>query len=188
MVAASILPVASHKGKLYFLFGKENEMEDSAPGFSDFGGGVEKDESIMDTAIREGSEELCGFLGDSTKIRALLKGGMYPLIHDTYHIHMFVMAYDENLPCYFTNHHRFLWQRMDKKLLNDSKYFEKQEIRWFSVEDMKKDRKLFRGFYREIVDTILKDIKGITAFVKNNKRGEGICSLSKTRRQRKKGG
>ena len=64
MVAASILPVALHKGKIYFLFGKENEMEDSAPGFSDFGGRVENSESIMETALREGSEELCGFLGE----------------------------------------------------------------------------------------------------------------------------
>jgi len=42
MVAGSILPVAYYKNKLYFLFGKENPMEDSSKGFSDFGGGVIK--------------------------------------------------------------------------------------------------------------------------------------------------
>ena len=76
------------------------------------------------------------------------------------------MKYDENLPRYFTNHHRFLWERMDKNVLNDSKYFEKQEIRWFSVEDMKRKKSSFRGFYREIVDMILDEIKNISAFVK----------------------
>jgi 8-oxo-dGTP pyrophosphatase MutT (NUDIX family) len=187
MVASSILPVAIHKGKLYFLFGKENEMEDSAPGFSDFGGRVENDESIMETALREGSEELCGFLGDSTGIRSLLRGGVFPLVHGTYHIHIFVMKYDENLPCYFTNHHRFLWERMDKNVLNDSKYFEKQEIRWFSVEDMKRKKKEFRGFYREIVDMILGEVKPISAFVKKVA-SPGLCSLSKTRKRKVKGG
>ena len=91
MVAASILPVAIHKGKLYFLFGKENEMEDSARGFSDFGGGVEEGESIMDTALREGSEELCGFLGDYHNIEKILKNGFYPLVHEKYqyHVHLY---------------------------------------------------------------------------------------------------
>jgi len=177
MVAASILPVASHKGKLYFLFGKENEMEDSARGFSDFGGGLEKGESIMETAIREGSEVLCGFLGDSASIRAKLRKGIYPLVHNDYHMHIFAMDYDENLPIYFTNHHKFLWNRMDKKMLNDSKYFEKQEIRWFSVEDMRRKKGMFRSFYREMVDVILMNIKEISAFVKK-----------KNRRTLKKGG
>ena len=166
MVAASILPVAFHKGKLYFLFGKENEMEDSAKGFSDFGGGVESGESIMQTALREGSEELSGFLGDSKAIQKLMKGGFYTLSHGEYHIHIFSMRYDENLPLYFTNHHRFVWQRMNKDVLNDSKFFEKQEIRWFSVDDMRKQKKVFRKFYQEMVDDILREIPEITAFIK----------------------
>jgi len=166
MVAASILPVAIHKGKLFFLFGKENEMEDSAKGFSDFGGGVEENETIIETALREGSEELSGFLGDSKAIKVFMNRGVFKLSHSDYHIHIFLMKYDENLPCYFTNHHRFVWDRMDKHILNDSKYFEKQEIRWFSQEDMKKERNLFRNFYREIVDRILENISDIKTFVK----------------------
>ena len=62
MVGSSILPVAIHDNTLYFLFGKENPFEDSAKGFSDFGGGMERNESRLDTALREGSEELSGFL------------------------------------------------------------------------------------------------------------------------------
>ena len=37
-MGAGILPTTIHNGKLYFLFGKEGKYEDSAPGFSDFGG------------------------------------------------------------------------------------------------------------------------------------------------------
>jgi 8-oxo-dGTP pyrophosphatase MutT (NUDIX family) len=188
MVAASILPVAIHKGTLYFLFGKENQMEDSSKGFSDFGGGLEGDETIMETAIREGSEELSGFLGDSKAIKALLRRGFYRLSHGDYHIHIFLMKYDENLPCYFTNHHKFVWDRMDKKILNDSKYFEKQEIRWFSPEDMKRERKLFRSFYREIVDNILSDISNIKSFVKKISSLYKGAVCSRSTRKNLKGG
>ena len=72
MVAASILPVSIHKGKLYFLFGKENELEDSAKGFSDFGGRVENQETIYETALREGTEELSGFLGNAKQLKQLI--------------------------------------------------------------------------------------------------------------------
>lgn len=192
MVAASILPVALHKGKLYFLFGKENEMEDSAKGFSDFGGRVENGESIIDTAFREGSEELCGFLGDDSSIKCMLKrGGIYKMSHGEYHIHIFLMEYDENLPRYFTNHHRFLWNRMDKDLLNDSKFFEKQEIRWFSIADLRTMKSEFRSFYQEIVDSILGNMKKIIAFV--NKRRQKTakvrgCVIAKMRKTLKRGG
>jgi NADH pyrophosphatase NudC (nudix superfamily) len=186
MVASSILPVALHKGKLYFLFGKENEMEDSAKGFSDFGGRVEEGESIMKAAFREGSEELCGFLGDETAIQCLLKKGTYHLVHNNYHVHIFLMEYDENLPTYFTNQHRFLWNRMDQTVLNESRFFEKQEIKWFSVSDMKKMRPVFRIFYQNIVDRILSKMKEITAFV-NKQRITKVKSCS-TKTKKKRGG
>ena len=71
MPAASILPVSFYKNKLYFLFGKENPMEDSSKGFSDFGGGQDGNENYLEAAIRESVEESTGFLGsieDMTKI------------------------------------------------------------------------------------------------------------------------
>ena len=46
MTGSSILPVSIHNEKIYFLFGKETELEQSAKGFSDFGGGIEKGEGI----------------------------------------------------------------------------------------------------------------------------------------------
>jgi 8-oxo-dGTP pyrophosphatase MutT (NUDIX family) len=167
MVASSILPISVHNGQLFFLFGKENEMEDSAKGFSDFGGRVEKNESILDTAFREGSEELCGFLGDDQDIKRLIqKSGVLKYSHNDYHVHIFPIDYDHNLPIYFTNHHRFVWNRMNKKMLNESKVYEKQEICWFSVQDLKTRRNDFRPFYREIIDQLLKHIVEIRKFSK----------------------
>jgi 8-oxo-dGTP pyrophosphatase MutT (NUDIX family) len=178
MVASSILPVTIYKNQLYFLFGKENEMEDSAKGFSDFGGRVESGESIMETAYREGAEELCGFLGNPEQLKKQIKrnGGTYHLEHNDYHIHIFYMDYDERLPHYFTQNHRFLWNKMDRELLNASKCFEKQEIRWFSTDEMKSHaiQKQFRPFYVEMVELMLKNIDKIRTFI-----------LSKTKKWRK---
>jgi 8-oxo-dGTP pyrophosphatase MutT (NUDIX family) len=167
MVAGSILPVTIHNNKLYFLFGKENSMEDSAKGWSDFGGGVDKGETPYSTALREGGEELTGFLGDKKHIQKLIKkgGGIYKITHNDYHVHIFLMEYDEKLPIYYNQNHKFLWERMDKKILNDSKLFEKIEIGWFSTDDMRKRKSEFRKFYQEIVDLFLNDMDNIRKFL-----------------------
>lgn len=166
MVAGSILPITIHKNKVYFLFGKENPLEDSAKGWSDFGGGVERGESPYTTALREGGEELTGFLGDSKQIKKLIKknGGILKHIHNTYHVHMFYLDYDENLPKYYNQNHRFLWDRMDTTLLSKTKLFEKIEIGWFSIEDIKHHKAEFRNFYQEIVDELLDNIENIQKF------------------------
>lgn len=167
MVAGSILPISIHNNKLYFLFGKENPLEDSARGWSDFGGGVENGESPYKTALREGGEELTGFLGDGKTIQKLIKknGGVYKLINKTYHVHMFFLQYDENLPRYYNLNHRFLWDRMNNETLSKTKLFEKIEIGWFSIDDMKRRKKEFRSFYQEIVDDILADMENIQRFI-----------------------
>jgi 8-oxo-dGTP pyrophosphatase MutT (NUDIX family) len=181
MVAGSILPITIHQNKLYFLFGKENELERGAPGWSDFGGGCENGESPYKTALREGGEELTGFLGGAVEVSKLIKqnGGYYKMNHGTYHIHAFFLEYDENLPKYYNYNHRFLWERMDKETLNSSKLFEKIEIGWFSIDDMKRRKKEFRGFYQEIVDLFIADSENIRTFIeKKSKRGQ------KTRKNR----
>ena len=166
MVAGSILPVTIHKNQLYFLFGKENPMEDSAKGWSDFGGGVEHGETPYTTAIREGAEELSGFLGSPTDIETRLKNGFYKVMCNDYHIHLFFLPYDEKLPFYYNKNHHFLWEKIDKNVLNDSKCFEKIEIDWFSIEDIKRRKKEFRSFYREIVDSVLENLPQIRQFIK----------------------
>lgn len=173
MTGSSILPVSIHNGKIFFLFGKENEFEQSAKGFSDFGGGNEPGETIYETAMREGAEELTGFLGDSTEIRQYIdkKGGVYPINYkNQYHTHIFVMDYDPNLPKYYNQNHRFLWEKMDKNELKKTKLFEKIEIKWFSIKEMQTEIKSFRPFYQDIVKQIIKELPKIKKFVckKNN--------------------
>ena len=95
-MGGSILPTTIHNGKIYFLFGKERDIDEN-PGWSDFGGGTDKGESLFETAIREGSEELTGFLGDKKEIKKLLKRyGTYNVDfkssgYTTYRCHIFPM-------------------------------------------------------------------------------------------------
>jgi heme oxygenase len=56
---------------------------------------------------------------------------------------------------------------MDKKLLNNSKLFEKIEIDWFSFDDLKNRKKEFRNFYQEIVDKFILQKDQITEFIKS---------------------
>lgn len=173
MVASSILPIAlNKKNELCFLFGKENPLEDSAKGFSDFGGRLEKGETPFQGALREGSEELTGFLGNEIQLKQLIKknGGTYHMLVNQYHIHMFKLDYDEKLPFYYNQNHLFLWDKMDKQMLNNSKLFEKIEIQWFTIKEMKKQINQFRSFYQEIVKQIIESEDKIKIFLQKKMR------------------
>ena len=163
---AGIQPVAIFKNKLYFLFGKENQYADT-PGWSDFGGGIDKGETALKTAVREAQEELTGFLGGDKEIKRLLGKGTYNLKHNDYQMFICQLDYDETLPFYYNNNHSFLWNNMDKKLLNKTKLFEKIEIKWFTVDEMKTHKSAFRGFYQKIVDEILRHLPKIKKMVKS---------------------
>lgn len=171
MPAASILPVAFHNNKLYFLFGKENPMEDSAVGYSDFGGGIESGESALDAATREGSEELTGFLGTQQELKTRMrKHGVYKIKYafpnkNTYTIHIFPMSYDLEFVKYFNDNHAFLWNRMNKQMLNKSKLFEKIKVDWFCEDELQSRMPEYRTFYRDIVKTILAEAGKIRAFI-----------------------
>jgi 8-oxo-dGTP pyrophosphatase MutT (NUDIX family) len=187
MVAGSILPVTIHNGKLHFLFGKENDMEDSARGWSDFGGGVETGETPYETAMREGGEELSGFLGDGKVISEHIRkhGGTMNHVNGSYHVHMFYLPYDENLVKYYNQNHDFLWKRMNKQILNDSRLFEKQEIGWFSVEDCKRRKPEFRKFYQEILEEILTKREPLQKFIKKCAKLSSSSKNRKTQRNKK---
>ena len=172
-MGAGILPTTIHKNKLYFLFGKENQYEDSAHGFSDFGGGSDNNETFFETAIREAGEELTGFLGNDADIKKLLKKhGTYNIdykspntVHKTYRMHIFPIEYDEMLPFYYNNNQRFLQKRLDPSVIKKSKIFEKEEIRWVCVEDIIKMRPQFRSYFQNIVDMIFKEKESIKKFI-----------------------
>jgi hypothetical protein len=172
-MGASILPVTIYKGKLYFLFGKERP-DDENPGWSDFGGGTDANESYIQTAIREGGEELTGFLGSDADVKHLLtKHGTFDVDfksegHGIYRVHIFPLKHDPMLSHYYNNNQQFLQKRLDPKIIQDTKIFEKQQIQWFSIADIikMKKKKEFRSFYQNVVELILARKSEIDAFIK----------------------
>lgn len=192
-MGAGILPTTIHNGELYFLFGKEGKYEDSAPGYSDFGGGTDNKETFLETAIREAGEEFTGFLGSDSDVRKLLsKHGTYTIDyksdgHQTYRMHIFPFEYNEWLPFYYNNNQRFLQKRLSAKIFRTTKIFEKAEIRWVNVNKLKKMRPKFRCYFQNIVDMILSQKNGIKSFIikcSKNKTIKSIRKNNKTKRRK----
>lgn len=171
-MGASILPITIHNGKILFLFGKERNIDEN-PGWSDFGGGTDNNESFVETASREGAEEITGFLGEKNDIKKMMRRyGTFNIDHEdpsgkygTYRCHICPIKYDEYLTTYYNNNQRFLQKHLSKKIIRDMKIFEKTEIKWFSFEELKKNKNNFRKFYQNIVDLILKNKKNIQKFI-----------------------
>jgi hypothetical protein len=167
---------------LYFLFGKENKYEDTAPGFSDFGGGSDNDETYIETAIREGGEELTGFLGSDADLKKMLeRHGTYNIDNKSsknqiYRVHLFPMEYDDKLPFYYNNNQRFLQKRLNPNVLKKTKIFEKEEIRWFSIDEIKSMKSQFRFFFPPIIDKINNEKVAIKKFIS---KGLGIANFKK---------
>ena len=169
-MGAGILPTAIHNGKLYFLFGKENKYETSAPGFSDFGGGTDHQETFLETAVREAGEELTGFLGTPTEVRKMLKKGTFPIDHaseghHTYRMHIFSYSFNPWLPHFYNNNQLFLQKHLPVQVFKTTKIFEKERIEWICVDDLQKRRAQFRPYFRSIVDQMLAQKKDIHTFI-----------------------
>ena len=192
MGGGGILPVAIKNGQVHFLFGKENELDDT-PGWADFGGGAEDGESSFDTALREGSEEINGFLGSAEQLRKeVKKHKISTLQFKTYTTYIYMMDYDAKLPFYYKNNYEFFSRYLPHvKHKKDNGLLEKSKIRWFSYDELKKERKNFRSFYQNIVDLILKRQDEITNKIhnkENNKKKtlrKQKSNKSKTRKNKK---
>jgi 8-oxo-dGTP pyrophosphatase MutT (NUDIX family) len=200
-MGAGILPTTIHDGKLYFLFGKEGKYEDSAPGFSDFGGGTDKNESFFQTAVREACEEFTGFLGDNSDVEKMLKKhGTYNIEyksdgHSKYTMLIFPYEYNIWLPHYYNNNQRFLQKHLPEEVFKTTKIFEKAEIRWVCIDDLKKMRPEFRSYFQNIVDMIIEEKEQIKTFIeksniyvskKANKKGSKRIINYKSKNQKNK--
>ena len=154
-MGAGILPLAINNNTVYFLLGKEYYDKK----WSDFGGSRDsKTETTFETAIREGYEELDGFLGTKSNVKQMVKDNYITKIskHDnTYHTYVFKIQFDPLLPEYFNNHHKFMQRHFPDKI--DKKgFFEKSDIKWFTLDDLNNTKKYkFRYHYKEIIKKLL---------------------------------
>lgn len=183
MVGAGVLPAALHKGCVYLLFGKENELNDT-PGWADFGGGAEPNETILDAAAREGSEELNGLLGSQRHMKQLATKRKIATLNyqNRYTTIVFKTHYDERLETYYLNNYQFFEKHLPNvKADPNNGLLEKSEIRWFTFAELRKSKSIFRPFYRNMLELILKNEDVITKNLLKMKCGTR-CSSGRTKR------
>jgi len=164
-MGAGVLPVALYKKKLYFLLGKENEYNDQ--GWSDFGGGRENNESDFETAIREGYEELNGFLGTKKAMKKMLESKLITTVNEQYYTSYLVkVEYDDKLPFYFNNHFKFIKNNLNHLIKDNNGMFEKQKIKWFTIDELKNEKN-YRSYYIKLIIAILKKTDMILHIMNN---------------------
>lgn len=160
---AGILPYTQDEdGNHYFLFGRERMNNNPACSdrglWSDFGGSRDKGETLKNCAIREGCEELCGFLSKS-----LIKDSIFGQQSIKTYTTLFVrLDYKKHrtLPDYLNAHYEFMSRHPQiKPLVKDpgNGLYEKDKFAWFSLKDIREKREEFRPFYREMLDLIIEE-------------------------------
>ena len=135
-MGAGITPISKFRNKIYILLGKERFNGE----WSDFGGSSHLNENHLQTAIREGYEELDGFLGNKQTFKNLVIKNYITSIENNYNgnYKSFVtkFKYDSKLPLYFNNHHKFV-ENKTKNLCGNDGLYEKSHIKWFTIYEMK---------------------------------------------------
>ena len=164
MYSAGILLYSIHNHELYFLLGKDCKYNS----WSDFGGkcDVEDGHDPLKTASREFFEETCGiFISQFHMYKILKKHGlkipcvsfkrnnyfMYALNmdHVIHYVHPLIFANSSSM---YSNQ----MEMMNNILLNDvSKYKEKNMIKWFTIDSILKNQKMFRSVF---VNSLLKNM------------------------------
>lgn len=184
-----ILFTSLYKNKLYFLLGRENKFCVNGAGkWCDFGGGVDKNEkSIKEAVSREASEELSGFLGIKSDIlETLLKSkNNFTIDNDGYRIFIVPTEYDENLPTYFNNNQQIIQKYVSANIRKTNKIFEKDKIKYFTINDLKRCKEDLRHFFKVSADKIIDKEKEIILFIKENKRASHTRHTRKIRRRRR---
>lgn len=147
----------NNNGELVFLLGKENKSLYSSDSnkYCDFGGSRYKNESILETAIREFDEESMGVIMDINTLQIkLLDPHTFYVIINNYVQYVVKIEYDETIPLFYN--------RIRNKLENCMKYstnyyykiptcpngyLEKSKMKWFTLNDLKKNIKYLRKVF-----------------------------------------
>ena len=181
MPGSGILPISIHNNKLYFLLGKENKYCDS-PGFCPFSGSSDNNETFFQTALREGTEELTGFLGSQSEMEKKMKKGTYNIDFDKgFRLFLLPIEYDEKLPLYYNNNQRFLQKHLNPNVIKKTKIFEKAEIKWVCIDDFLKMRPQFRKYFKQNSLIIYNDREKIYNFAKKMLTKKTLKKSIKTR-------
>ena len=166
-MGAGILPIALYKGVIYLLLGQERNNNL----WSDFGGSSNPNETPFKTAIREGYEELNGFLGNKHSLKTKVNSNLVLSIsYKKYTTYIFNINYDEYLPIYFDNVNSFVEVNVNDTIMKDHNgLFEKKKIKWIKLKDYNEDNNILklRTWYKPIIDSVSKNEKFLIKQIKN---------------------
>ena len=98
-------------------------------------------------------------------------------------MHIFPFEYNEWLPHYYNNNQRFLQKRLAPKIFKTTKIFEKAEIKWICIDDIKQMRPQFRSYFQNIVDMILNQKDNIKKFIEPKVASLENCSKKSTKKK-----
>ena len=151
---AGILPVAFNNGRIYFLYGRETvdvKWKDSGK-WSDFGGSIEKGETLKSTAIREGYEETAGILGDEKAIRNLVdKNLIIKLTVNKFTTYIVEIPYDKYLPKKYRKTYLDTKKNNLDLITNKNGLWEKDKMKWVEYKELLRFRNVCRPWYKYVV-------------------------------------
>ena len=181
-MGAGILPIALYRGTIFLLLGQERHNSL----LCDFGGSPHKEEQIIDTAVREGCEELNGLLGDKETVDKLVKKNLILRINDNkYTSYIFNIKYDKNLPYYFNNLNRFAEKYLSDKINEEHNgLFEKKKIEWYKLDEVKNSNfmKEVRPHYRNILNSITRKEPFLRRELTNRQFNTGELNIEESER------
>jgi hypothetical protein len=114
------------------------------------------------------------------------------LTYDTRVTHLMRVDYDDRLPFYFNNNYRFIKETANLRSIAahpENGYFEKSHVRWFTLDDLKRERGAFREYFRAFLDMIAYRAPEIRRLMdkrgkRSNKRGKRSNKRSNKRGKR----
>ena len=157
-MGAGVLPMAFHKGNIYFLFSREwvNSKEDGGL-WSDFGGSKDSNETFKETAIRECNEESNKILGSKKRIEYLVNKSIKTITMNGYRTYIVLIDFDINLPKKFRNDFLNVKKNNPELINKNNGLYEKDMLKWMSYNDLKNNPNImFRKWYKKFIKEILK--------------------------------
>lgn len=150
----------NNENKLVFLLGKENKSKK----YCDFGGGKENNETDEETAIREFDEESMRSIMTIEEITNKIKNDSFNVVVNNYREYVVKIDYNEYIPQIYNR----IRDKLDICMLDmNGKYqiptcpngfLEKSEMRWFTINDLKKEINNLRPVFKPTLYVVLKKL------------------------------
>ena len=138
-MGGGVLPASIRNGEPVFLFSREaleRGYRDSGK-WSDFGGSKEGKETQRDTAIREGSEEGAGLLGDPEDVEYLLDHQLAATITTHgYTTYVVYVPYWGGFPGEFRKIYKQAAKQQPDVVAASNGLYEKDDAKWVSLKEL----------------------------------------------------